>query len=480
MLRTLTSASFAGLLVTTLGAGAPAAQSREPMTLPGPVLQVPPQGLPEGLPQAPPQGVIDLQLDFDSLAADFDDVGNELYAALSARLQSSRPPVTRRDPRPLVVVRAERDADGAYRSGTRALDSGRWEQAIQQFQRVIEVGGARVDGAMYWIAWAQSKQGNSAAALESLTRLRQSYPNSRWVAEARALEVEIRQAAGQPVRPEVVADDELKLMALNSLVRMEDQRAIPMLDKILKGTGPPKLKERALFVLAQNGSAKARQMVTDIAKGAGNPDLQVKAVNYLGVFGGAETRQTLVEIYKTSTSVEVKRSIIRASVPSRDRERLLEIAKTEQAAELRAEAVQQLGALGAQDELLQLYQTDVSPDVRRRIVQAMFAGHNPDRLIRLLKIETDEALRRSIVQNLGQMGSAQGTDALVSLYGTEKDDAVRRAIIDAFSNERNVKVLIDLARKEMDPNLKKRIFERLSSVKSSEATDYFLELLSKP
>jgi HEAT repeat protein len=473
----LASISFAGLLVATLGAGAAAAQSPEPQTAPGLVLQGPPQGLPQGSAQGLPQG------SFEGFRQDMLDLQVDLDSYLSARLQSSRPPVPRldrRDPRPVVSAGGDRDIDGAYLSGTRALDTGRWEQAIRQFQRVIEAGGSRVDGAMYWIAWAQNKQGNSAAALESLTRLRQSYPNSRWVTEARALDVEIRQAAGQPVRPEVVADDELKLMALNSLIRMEDQRAIPMLDKILKGTGPPKLKERALFVLAQDGSPKARQMVTDIAKGAGNPDLQAKAINYLAVFGGTETKQTLSEIYKTSTSIEVKRTVIRASAPSRDRERLLEIAKTEQAAELRAEAVQQLGALGAQDELLQLYQTDLSPEVRRRIVQAMFAGHNPDRLIRLLKIETDEALRRSIVQNLGQMGSAQGTEALVSIYGTEKDDAVRRAIIDAFSNERNVKVLIDLARKEMDPNLKKRIVERLSNVKSSEATDYFLELLSKP
>lgn len=440
MLRTLASAALTGLLVTTLGAGAPAAQSREPMT-------------------------VDPQLNIDAI--------------LSARLQSGRRVTRPPDPHPVVLVRGDRDADGAYRSGTRALDSGRWEQAIQQFQRVIELASSRADGATYWIAWAQNKQGNSAAALESLTRLRQSYPGSRWVTEARALEVEIRQAAGQAVRPEGVPDDELKLMALNSLVRAEEQRAVPMLDKILKGTGSPKLKERALFVLAQNGSAQARQMVTDIAKGAGNPDLQAKAVNYLGVFGGAESK-ALVEIYTTSTSIEVKRSVIRAFVPSGDRERLLEIAKTEKTTELRAEAVQQLGALGAQDELLQLYQSDLSPEVRRRIVQAMFAGHNPDRLIRLLKVEPDEALRRSIVQNLGQMGSAQGTDALLSLYGTEKDDAVRRAIIDAFSNERNVKVLIDLARKEIDPNLKKRIVERLSSVKSSEANDYFLELLSKP
>jgi HEAT repeat protein len=110
----------------------------------------------------------------------------------------------------------------------------------------------------------------------------------------------------------------------------------------------------------------------------------------------------------------------------------------------------------------------------------MFVGHNPDRLIQLLKVETEEGLRRSIIQNLGQMGSSQGTDALLSLYGTDKDVTVRRAIIDALSNQQNAKVLIELARKETDPALKKRIVERLSNVKSSEATDYFLELLSKP
>ena len=60
-----------------------------------------------------------------------------------------------------------------------------------------------------------------------------------------------------------------------------------MIDKILRGTGSPRLKERALFVLAQNGTPQARQIVMDIAKGGGNPDLQAKAVTYLGALGGA-------------------------------------------------------------------------------------------------------------------------------------------------------------------------------------------------
>ncbi len=78
------------------------------------------------------------------------------------------------------------------------------------------------------------------------------------------------------------------------------------------------------------------------------------------------------------------------------------------------------------------------------------------------------------------MGSPQGTAALQSLYASEKDEAVRRAVIDAFANQRNAKVLIELSRKETDIAMKKRIVDRLSQMKSAEATDYFMEILSQP
>jgi hypothetical protein len=45
--------------------------------------------------------------------------------------------------------------------------------------------------------------------------------------------------------------------------------------------------------------------------------------------------------------------------------------------------------------------------------------------------------------------------------------------------QRDAKVLVDLARKESDLNLKRAIVERLANMKSKESTDYLLELLSK-
>jgi len=379
-------------------------------------------------------------------------------------------------PKVLIARRDDNNEDRNYQNGVRALDAGRWDEAVEYFTRVVTQNGTRADGALYWIAWAQNKQGNGAAALATLAKIPKE---SRWTTEAGALSVEIRQRAGQPVKPENVPDEELRLMALNNLGRAEDPRAIPMLEKIVSGTGSPRLKERALYVLAQNGSPEARQIVIRIARG-GNPDLQARAVQHLGAFGGPESKQALLDIFKSTTNVTVKRNILRSFQSTGDRAQLLEVARTEPLPELRAEAVQQLGSMGAQEQLMQLYSTEKTIEVRRRIIQAMFQRHNPDVLIQLLKTETDPELRRSIVQNLGQMGSAQGTAALQSLYASEKDENVKRAVIDAFFNQRNAKMLFELGKKETDPAMKRRIVDRLGNMKTPEATDYFMEILGQP
>src|SRR5262249_56861449 len=95
--------------------------------------------------------------------------------------------------------------------------------------------------------------------------------------EAKAVEQEIGQGAGQAPRPEQEGDEDLKLMALNALLNTDQERAIPMLEKFLSGSSSPKLKERALFVLAQSGSPRARAILAQTAPGQGNPDRQRQA-----------------------------------------------------------------------------------------------------------------------------------------------------------------------------------------------------------
>ncbi len=222
--------------------------------------------------------------------------------------------------------RAARDAarqhkssdESDYKRGMSYLDRRDYDRAIDVFNRVIENKGERSDGALYWRAYAQNKLGKRDEAQASVTELMKAYPQSRWIEDAKALKMEVVQASGKPVSPEDASDEDLKLLALNALMNSDPDRGIPILDKLLKSGSSPRIKERALFVLAQCRSPKARDLLAQIAKGATNPDVQLKAIEYLGVNGSRENQQLLSEVYRSSNDTNVKRAILRSFMISRE------------------------------------------------------------------------------------------------------------------------------------------------------------------
>lgn len=375
------------------------------------------------------------------------------------------------------TARRERE-DELYEAGQEALEEARWQQALDRFSSLASLKGARTDAGLYWKAYALDKLGQKAEALAAAAELVKEFPKSRWMSDVKALEIQVRQSVGQPVRPEAEADEELKLLALQGLQHSAPEQAVPMLQKILQGPQSPRLKERALFVLAQSQSPQARQLLAIVARGTANPDLQRKAIQYLGVHGSRENRELLAEIYAASTDVDIKRRILRSFGVSGERARVLAAATTESSAELRSEAVRQLGVMGAHDELWQLYQKETSVDVKKQILQAMFVGGNATRLVELANTEQNVELRRAAIRNLGHMGS-RAAEPLVTIYAREKDADTRRAVIQALGNQNSAEQLVAIARKETDPQLRKEIVSRLANMRSKIALDYLLEILNK-
>ena len=184
---------------------------------------------------------------------------------------------------------------------------------MARFQAVAEMAGARADGALYWKAYALDKLGQRAEALTAIADLARAFPKSRWLGDARALEVQVRTRVGQTVVIES-GDDELKLLALNALQFQSPEQVVPMLRQLLQGAQPLKLKERALFILAQSSAADARRLLADVARQS-NPDLQRKAIDYLGVHGSPANRALLGELYRSADD-DVKRRILRAYMVS--------------------------------------------------------------------------------------------------------------------------------------------------------------------
>jgi HEAT repeat protein len=370
--------------------------------------------------------------------------------------------------------------DQFYEEGTKALDDGDWERAAASFTEVVKANGARADAALYWVAYCLNKEGRKADALAILGGFAGKYPKSSWIKDARALEMEIKQARGGKAQPESESDEDLKLMAINSLLNSEPERAIPLLEKILKSGSSPKVQERALFVLAQSDSPRARQIVAELARGGGkNPDLQEKAIRYLGIHGGRANRELLAEIYASPTAtLEVKERILKSFMVAGERDRILTAARSEKEPQLRRAAVHLLGAMGARSELWQLYQNESSLEVKRAVIQGLFVAGDSDHLLELARGEAKPELRGEAIHKLGVMGKEKTGAALVSIYKSEKDPELRKAALGGLFVQNNAHALVEIARSEKDPELKREAVQKLSVMgRNKEATDYLMELL---
>jgi hypothetical protein len=366
-----------------------------------------------------------------------------------------------------------------YEAARQAIDEEQWRRAVDGFEQVVALKGSKTDLALYWKAYAQNRANQRADALDTLAVLKKGYPKSRTLEEARALEMDIRNASGQAVAPAAIQDEDLKLYALQALSQQDPAQAVPLLERTIRGANSsPKLRERALFVLAQLSDPRARKLLADAAKDDAHPEVQSKAIQYLGVHGGSENRALLAEVYQSSTNVSVKKRVLQAWMVAGERDRIMTAATGEKDPELRASAIQLLGVMGAHDELAKLYAQETVKEVKGKILQAMFIGGRADRLIELAKSEPDPELRRKAIRNLGLMGKEKTGTALVEIYGADRDPAVKKAVIEGLFLQSHADALVVMARKETDPDLKRSIVEKLSLMQGSKAAmDYLMELL---
>jgi HEAT repeat protein len=318
------------------------------------------------------------------------------------------------------------DPQALYDQARDAIDNNRFDQALRELKQLTDqgwwVGKDQPnwgDAALYWKAYSESKLALNDEALETIKELSKQFAKSNWAKDAKALAIEIQQSVGQPVSAELQNDEELKLLALRGVMQTEPDRGLPIIEKMLAGGATPRVRDRALFVLAQSQSPKAREIIATTARNNANPELQVRAIRYIGMMRTGDSADLLGGIYRSSTD----------------------------------------------------------PSVKRAIIQSYFQNGNADRIGELAKTEKDSDLRRLAIRDLGMMNRAGTNETLVAIYKSDSSTDVRREVVNALFIHREARALVDLARVEKDPSLKREIVSKLSVMKAPEATDYMLELL---
>lgn len=403
--------------------------------------------------------------------------------------------------------------DQMYAQATDSLNNRNYQDAAAKFSQVAELKGRKADAALYWKAYALNRMGNRVDAASALSQLRSQYPKSSWLKDADVMVMEWKTSgsAGGDVdadiaranaaidrssaavdRANLAADrantrgrhgretsnpeDDLKAQALFGIMNNDPERGIPLAQGILTNpNASSSLKDRALFLLAQNGSDKAQDVVLAVAKGSSGPELQVRAIHQLGVSGDRYI-PALTQIYSTTTDNNVKRAVLGAYMTSDAKGELLKAINTEKDPEMRRRAIRQLGPMGASKELEQLYASTQSPDDQEAIIQALAISGDTSLLAQIAKTGANVDVRKRAIRSLGITGD-KARPVLLDIYNTDKDPEIRGTVTDALFISGACADMVSLAKKETDIEVKKRLVQKIALMNCKEGRDYMMELL---
>jgi tetratricopeptide (TPR) repeat protein len=367
----------------------------------------------------------------------------------------------------------------AYAAGKRAVLEGNWQQALDSYSQVIKAGRGHVDEALYWQAYSQNKTRQYNPALATIQQLKREYPRSQWIKDAGALELEIRQATGKTPEPDKETDCDLKLLAISSLLNSDSERAVPIIEKLLSNGGNAgqckgQILEKALFVLSQSDSPRAHELMFEIGTGKLHPELQIKAIHYLGISGNHDA---LSKVYATTSNTEAKKAVLHSFGISGGCSELGAAVQKETDPHLLTDAIHSMGIGGCRQQIRELYGKATSVELKRDILHSTIISGDTELQEKVALSDTDPRLKADAIKDLGISGA--DTSILTKIYQGDQNPEVRDAVIDGLFIKGDAHGLIELARKETNSDLKKRIVQKLSIMGNREATDYLMEILNK-
>lgn len=363
-----------------------------------------------------------------------------------------------------------------YRDGQDALADGRFSDAVEAFRALGDQPGAAVDRALYWQAYAESKAGRRSAALSTLTRLVEQFPASRWLDDARALQLEL--GGLSPERVAVEADDELKLYALDALMHGDPERAVELLEAFLAGDQPKRLQEHALFVLSQTSSPRAGELLTTFARDGSKKDLQREAIRALAISGESAAITELTSIYRASNDVETKHEVLQSLVAASAPDATLELARAETDRALRSRAIETLAAMGATEQLSTLERT-LGPEHRSEIYRAYGIAGDSETLLRALGQARDPQTTTAVIEALGIAGvDPEIRERLLEAY-RRGNETVKDSVLHALVVAEDSGALLEVFRSEADPERKGAALRSLSIVGGPEVDSLIEQLVEQ-
>jgi HEAT repeat protein len=450
---------------------------------------------------------------------------------------------------------AKDPADSLYREARAALGKGDYKKAAEIFRRInAQYPQSEYAGeSLYYLAFSEYRIGGSDhlhSALNSLSLIETRYPALAKRSDAKALRTrvcgelarqgdeacaaEVARAVTSAVSgavseavsgavagavagavsgavaaaealsnssssrrsdcPSEDDDDDERVAALNALIQMDADRAMPILTKVLERRDPCSagLRRKAVFLVSQKRTPETADILLRIARSDPDKEVREQAVFWLSQVPDERVVPMLVDILNSpSSDDELKDKGLFALSQHRSAnaaKALRDFALRENASdELRGKAIFWLGQRHSAENmefLRSLYSRVRSDEVKEKILfslsQQRGVGNDQWLLDIARNTREDIELRKKALFWAGQ--GAASADQLIGLYSSLPDSEMREQLIFVYSQRRDPKMvdkLLDIAKNDRDPELRKKAIFWLGQSHDPRVQQFLLDLINR-
>ena len=418
-------------------------------------------------------------------------------------------------------------ADSLYRLAREALSRGDYKRAAEIFHRIPErypqSAYTTTGQALYYEAFALYRSGGEDdlnAARDRLNQLKTSFPTLAKKDGASLLtrvcgelakrgdescamsidstargdsEVVTRPGSqGRSCSPDADEDSDDRIAALNALLQMDAERAMPILQKVLARRDPCSvaLRRKAVFLVSQKRTDQTANILMSVARGDPDQETREQAVFWLSQVPGSTG--LLEEILKGNGDENIKEkalfSLSQQNEP-RAQQALRDFAAREsENGDLREKAIFWLGQRRSTENtefLRTLYSRLTNEDLKEKILfslsQQRGAGNEQWLMNIAVNPKEDIELRKKALFWAGQSGVA--ISEMSKLYDRMGDSEMREQIIFVLSQRQQdpaaIDKLFDIAKNEKDPELRKKAIFWLGQSHDPRVQQFLIDLINK-
>ena len=408
--------------------------------------------------------------------------------------------------------------DSLYRLARRAMADENYRRAAQLFAELVDryPRSDYAGDALYYRAYSLYQLGGQRDlhdAIDAIELQARDYADASTREDAKTLRTRIESAqarrgdagAAQRVAEKATQlgaergcpdeDDDMRIAALQGLMQMDAESALPILKQVLakRGSCTESLRKHAVFIVSQKRSDEATELLLQVARSDPSSEVKAEAIQWLGQSRSQRAVTALDSIASSSTDDEILDKAIFALSQTHDERSdaaLRRIASDDRkSAHARTQAIFWFGQTHRDADdmrfLRELFSRSRSEEIQGSIIQAMSQARTAEAMRWLIDLARDKSIAIEARKNALFWAGQSGADLrqLIGLYDEMKGQSeIQNQLVFVFSQRRDrdaIDKLMDIASNDPDRDLRKQAIFWLGQSHDPRVQKFLLDLINR-